>query len=363
MSRGSKPKPRLMTPELERYIERVHAKATAEAAERARLAAALREAWSSEGGRAFRRFVDTRPAAATRRMYLQHLEDFLTWLWRHCGGIDPLDATPEDLAAYERDVTARVSARTGKRMALRSRQERVRTVRTAYQFCVEEELVPRSPARHVRVRGRAEPKRTFLSDEQALALLAACDGPRLSDLRDRALVTVMLHTGLRAAEAAGLTWDALDDSSSPSLTVEGKGNVVRTIPVSNQAYRALKEWATTTKSARRPNEPVWTRVNHRVAGEASRDLRSGAWTLTHDALTPDSVHGIVTRRAARAGLSSVTPHTLRRTFATKLKSVGVAIDAISRYLGHASILTTVAYFDPRDEGAAKALRKLDYGER
>jgi site-specific recombinase XerD len=354
-------KPRLMTPDLERYIERVHHRATAEAERRARLEAAMREAWASEGGRAFRRFVDTRPSEATRRIYAQHLEDFLLWIVRRAGGIDPLDATPEDLAAYERDVDARVSPRTGRRMALRSRQERVRTVRTAYQFCVDEDLVARSPARHLRIRGRAEPRRTFLTDEQAAALLAACEGRRPSDLRDRTLVVVLLHTGLRAAEAAGLTWDSLEDEGAPSLTVEGKGRVVRTVPLSDEAYRALVAWATASQSAREAGEPVWTRLNHRVAGDASRDLRSGSWSVTRDALTPDSVHSIVTRRAARAGLQHVTPHTLRRTFATKLRDLGVAVDTISRYLGHASILTTVAYFSPRDELATKAVRRLRYG--
>ena len=99
---------------------------------------------------------------------------------------------------------------------------------------------------------------------------------------------------------------------------------------------------------------------HRVAGDASRDLRSGSWALTGEHLTADSIHAIVTKRAAKAGLVGVTPHALRRTFATKLRELGVAIDTISRYLGHASILTTAGYFDPRDDGAAQRVRDLTY---
>ena len=132
-------KPRLMTPDLEKYIEKVHLRTMAEEASRARVEAALREAWSTQGGRAFRRFIDTRPAPATQRIYHQHLEDYLLWLIRECQGIDPLDATPEDLASYERDVTDRKSKRSGKRLALRTRQERIRTIRTAYQFCADED--------------------------------------------------------------------------------------------------------------------------------------------------------------------------------------------------------------------------------
>ncbi len=350
-----------MTPDLERYIERVHHRASAEADERARLASALRELWFGEGGRAFRRFIDTRPAAATQRIYRQHVEDFLLWLVRNASAIDPLDATPEDLASYERDVAQRVSKVTGRRMALRTRQERVRTIRTAYQFCVDEELVARSPARHVRIRGREEPRRTFLGDDQARALVAACAGAKISDSRDRTLVTFLLHTGLRAAEVASLTWGAIDDSAAPSITIEGKGRVVRTVPLSREAAHALDAWAEASGVARETNAPVFFRLNHRVAGDASRNLRAGAWRITGAALTADSIHAIVTRRARRAGLTNITPHSLRRTFATKLKQLGVAIDTISRYLGHSSVLTTVGYFNPRDDGAAKTVERLHYG--
>ena len=66
------------------------------------------------------------------------------------------------------------------------------------------------------------------------------------------------------------------------------------------------------------------------------------------------------KRASRSGLENVTPHTLRRTFATKLKRIGVALDSIQRYLGHASIMTTAAYFDPHDEDALLAVKRLSY---
>jgi integrase/recombinase XerD len=349
-----------MTPELERFIEQVYERAEAEAAEREAIERALRQAWQSEGGRAMRRFVETRPAATTRRIYLQHLEDYLVWVTRNAGGIDLLDATPEDLARYERDVLDRVSKATGKLLALRTRQERVRTVRTAYQFCVDEGLIDRSPARHVRIRGRAEPKRTFLSDAGAHKLLEACAGERLSDARDRSLITVLLHSGIRAAEAASLTWGDLDSGQTPKLTVEGKGRVVRTIPLSDEAVAALDGWAGAARSNRKPSERVWTRLEHRVSGEADRAMRTGSWRKTEKALTSLSIHGIVVRRAAKAGLENVTPHTLRRTYATKLKRLGLSLDTIQRYLGHASILTTASYFDPVDEEAVAAVRSLRY---
>ena len=349
-----------MTPELGRYIERVNRKSREEADRLASRKARIGSVWESEGGRTFRRFVDTRPSHSTRRAYLQHLEDFVAYIAFRCNAIDPLDATVEDLAGYERDVAGRVSERTGRRLALRSRQERVRTVRTAYQFCVDEGAIDRSPARLVRIRGRSEPRRVFLNDADAAALIRACAGSRPSDRRDLTLVSLLLHTGLRAAEAAALVWSDVVLDGAPRITIEGKGRVVRTIPLSVAITSTLKEWADTSLSHSEQAAAVITRVTHRVAGDASRSTRSGGWKVTLAPLSADAIHGIVTRRAARAGLSDVTPHALRRTYATKLRDLGVSIDTISRYLGHASIQTTVAYFNPEDRSATATVRELDY---
>jgi integrase/recombinase XerD len=352
-------KPVLLTPELEAYIEREHARQAAETTRRTIHAAKLREAWGTAGGRAFRRFVETRPSPATRRVYEQHLDDYLLWIALNAGGIDVLDASPEDLARYERDVAERVSTRSNQRLSLRTRQDRVRTVRTAYKFCVDEELLDRSPARHLRVRGRSEPKRTFLSDSAATALVEACRGEALTDVRDESLVVFLLHTGLRAAEAAALTWDCLSKPPNVSVTVEGKGRVVRTVPVSDQAYKTLRRWSAELRSPR-GSDCVWSGIEHRIGRGGRSSGTSGSLTVTSLPLAPGTVYAIVRKRASRAGLENVTPHTLRRTYATKLKRLGVALDTIQRYLGHASILTTAGYFDPHDEGALALVRDLDY---
>jgi integrase/recombinase XerD len=356
----SKKRPTLLTPELEAYIERQHARIAAESSIRASEQTKLREAWRTLGGRAFRRFIETRPALATRQIYLQHLSDFLLWIAKNAGGIDVLDATPEDLARYERDVQDRVSSTTGQRLALRTRQDRIRTLRTAYRFCLDEELIDRSPARHLRIRGRAQPKRTFLTDDAARALVSACSGDTLTDVRDRSLIVFLLHTGLRAAEAASLTWDCLSKPPNVVVTIEGKGRVVRTVPLSDEAFKVLREWVGVLDRTRKPSERIWTRIEHRMLRADRRADVPGAFTITSHAISGTTVYSIVRKRAALASLENVTPHTLRRTFATKLKRLGVALDSIQRYLGHSSILTTAGYFDPNDEDALGTVKSLRY---
>lgn len=352
-------KPRLLTPDLEAYIERVHTREAAIAAERRHRDDVLRAAWASPGGRELRRFVNTRPAEATRRAYTQHLDDFLLWCGRS-GSLDPLDLGPEDLARYERHVDETISTVTGRRLAVKTRQDRVRTVRAAYAYLEDEELVERNPARHLRVRGRAQPKQLFLDAAQAASLVAATAGTGLVDARDRSLLVVLLHTGLRAAEAASLTWDAVAVKPRPSMTVEGKGNVVRTVPLSSEALAALEAWA--ARSGERVGSAgfVWTRVEHSLVGHEGRVSGEGKWRLTRERLTPDSIYQIVRRRAEASGVEA-TPHALRRSYATALRDLGVSLDTIRRYLGHASIQTTVRYLSPHDEEAAAAVRSLSLG--
>lgn len=351
-------KPRLLTPDLEAYIERVHRREAAAATERRLRADVLRAGWASPGGRELKRFVATRPAEATRRAYTQHLDDFLLWAGRH-GSLDPLDLGPEDLARYERHVEETVSAATGRRLSVKTRQDRVRTVRTAYTYLEREGLLERNPARHLRVRGRAEPKSLFLDGEAAATLLSAAEGTGLVELRDRSLLLVLLHTGLRAAEAASLTWDAVSERPHPSVTVEGKGNVVRTVPLSGEALKVLKAWAARVGARFGSSGFVWTRLRHSLEGNEGRASGEGLWVLTGDRLSPESIYQIVRRRAA-AGVEA-TPHALRRTYATALRDMGVSLDTIRRYLGHASIQTTIRYLSPRDEEAAAAVRSLSLG--
>lgn len=352
-------KPRLLTPDLEAYIERAH-RAQSARQEAVRLREqVLRSAWASPGGRELRRFLATRQAETTRRTYAQHLEDFLLWAGSS-GSIDPLDLEPEDLARYEQHVEQTVSAATGHRLSVKTRQERVRTVRTAYAYFENEGLLDRNPARHLRVRGRSEPKTIFLEEEQAAMIVAAASGSGVVDARDRSLLLVLLHTGLRAAEAASLAWDAVTERPRPSITVEGKGNVVRSVPLSAEALKALKAWAARSGQRVGASGFVWTRLRHSLEGQEGRRSGEGQWSVTSDRLSPESVYQIVRRRARAAGVEA-TPHALRRTYATALRDLGVSLDTIRRYLGHASVQTTIRYLSPRDEEAASAVRSLTLG--
>ena len=364
-------RPSLITPDLAEYIERNAAGTRAKAREAERVRLAVERVWASEVGRGLAKFVATRPSAGTRRVYRIHLDRFVRWVAER-GVKDVASLGPEALAAYEARVmtlTRERSSEDGSKrkldstpLALKTRQELVRTVRTAYGFLVDEGILDRNPARHLKVRGRHEPKRTFLDDAQVEALLAVAGGRSLLDARDRSLLVVLAHAGLRAAEAAKLSWADVRGGDRPAIAVEGKGNVMRTVPLSSQALATLDEWARRTGGRKGGPGPVWFGFSHRVRGYEDRLGRAGTVAATGRAISADTVHTIVTKRAKEAGVEA-TPHTLRRSFATKLKRSGVALDTIQRYLGHANIQTTIRYLSPDDEHGEAAVRALAFRAR
>ncbi len=167
----------------------------------------------------------------------------------------------------------------------------------------------------------------FLSPADVTALLAV---PRLRNplgIRDRALLEVLYATGARASETVGLTRDALDLTVGYARLI-GKGDKERLVPLGRKAIRALTRYLERGRPALiRRNDPPVLFVTRLGAPLRREDL----WR-------------IVRRHALAAGISkSVSPHTLRHSFATHLLAGGADIRSVQELLGHASIKTTQIY--------------------
>jgi integrase len=122
----------------------------------------------------------------------------------------------------------------------------------------------------------------------------------------------------------------------------------------------LEQWARRCDQRVGASGFVWTRLEHTLSGHEGRVSGEGSWSISREQLSADSIYQIIRRRAAAAGVEA-TPHALRRSYATALRDAGVSLDTIRRYLGHASIQTTIRYLSPQDEEAASAVRSLSLG--
>lgn len=166
--------------------------------------------------------------------------------------------------------------------------------------------------------------------DEVLAILTASGGEDVSDgpraLRDRALLELLYSCGARISEAVDLDVDDIE-TEARSVLLRGKGGKERIVPVGRPAIAALDAYLVRGRPAlvSRFNPALF--LNTR----GGRLSRQSAWQVLVDA-------------AARAGLDkSVSPHTLRHSFATHLLDGGADVRVVQELLGHASVTTTQVY--------------------
>ncbi len=202
-------------------------------------------------------------------------------------------------------------------------------VRGLHRFAARDGIVGADVARAVRPPAppRRLPKAISVDEVERLLEAAGFDGTPLA-LRDRALLEMLYGTGARISEAVGLAVDDLDRSAS-AVVLRGKGGKERIVPVGSYALRAVDDYL------------VRSRPALAAAGRGTPQLflnarggplsRQSAWTILRVA-------------AERAGLAAtLSPHTLRHSYATHLLDGGADVRVVQELLGHASVTTTQVY--------------------
>ncbi|MFC0042054.1 site-specific tyrosine recombinase XerD [Actinomadura rayongensis] len=218
-------------------------------------------------------------------------------------------------------------------LAAGSAARAVVAVRGLHRFALREGLADADPARDVRPPAppRRLPKAISLDDVERL--LGAAQGPAgdagdaARGLRDRALLELLYGSGVRISEAVGLDVDDLDLAEG-FARIRGKGGKTRVVPVGDYARRAVEAYLVRARPelARAGRGGPALFLNAR----GGRLSRQGAWMVLRAA-------------AERAGLSDVSPHTLRHSFATHLLDGGADVRVVQELLGHASVTTTQVY--------------------
>ncbi|HZQ07915.1 MAG TPA: tyrosine recombinase [Anaerolineae bacterium] len=169
-----------------------------------------------------------------------------------------------------------------------------------------------------------------LNETQVTALLNAPAEPSPKGLRDRAMLELMYATGVRVTELVML--DVRDVDLENGVLRIGKGKHERRVPLSSRAQHALNEYLTRARNgygAAPEQGPLF--VNPR--GQAL--TRQGVWL-------------IMKQYVAQAGIgASVTPHSLRHSFAAHRLAQGSSLQDVQRMLGHAHLSTTQAYNRPQ----------------
>jgi integrase/recombinase XerD len=265
-------------------------------------------------------------AANTLTSYRRDLRRYLAFL--HGRGLT------EPGAVREADVTDFLAALRGGAaehppLSVSSAARTLVAVRGLHRFWLLEGVTATDPAAPVRPPTPAKRLPKAITVQQVEALLAAAAlGDTPASLRDRALLEVLYGSGARISEAVGLDVDDLDLDAG-AVRLHGKGGKERVVPLGSFAREATSGYLVRARpllAARGPGTPA-VFLNSR----GGRLSRQSAWTALRVA-------------AERAGLAAtVSPHTLRHSFATHLLDGGADVRTVQELLGHASVPTTQIY--------------------
>lgn len=232
-------------------------------------------------------------------------------LARLCPEISNL--TPEVCREYLRTFAPNPVTRARKRASLRG----------FTRHLVERGMISADPANDLKAPYRRRPLPKAVSQVEAESLLEAGTESR-TPLRDRALLELAYGAGLRASEVVGLDMGDLD-LDALSVRVRGKGNKERIALYGTAARDAVQDYVQGERELPVEGEPLFT-------GPQGRRL------------TSRTLQNVVRRWAVAAGLDpSVSPHTLRHSFATHLLDGGADLKSVQQLLGHERLGTTQVY--------------------
>ena len=258
---------------------------------------------------------------ASIRNYLSDLHHFLAW-YETClvtGSDEPLSHRPFDLQMITTPALTRYRAYLQKdqRQKPASVNRALISFKRYFAWAMQNHRMTYDPSATVKLVGQEETPPRHLDDEEEQALVAAVT--KTGTLRDRVLIVLLLHTGLRAQEICQLRKDQVKlGKRSGFLEVIGKRNKYREVPLNTTARKVLEEYLSS------------------IHTESIFLFPSGK---TKKALSERALGYIVKKYACGAKLSDVSPHDLQHRFGYRMAE-SVPLHRLAQIMGHDSLDTT-----------------------
>jgi integrase/recombinase XerC len=195
-----------------------------------------------------------------------------------------------------------------------------------FDYLMQRHGYPNNPAKGLRAPKSAKTLPQALSIEQAIKLVDINSDDLLS-ARDHAILELFYSSGLRLSELIHLNMNQIDFTEG-TVTVTGKGNKTRIVPLGNHAIVAIQQWLKLRQNLvhQQPEQKaIFIGKQGRRMSARNIQYRLKAW-------------------AVKQGLnSSVHPHMLRHSFASHVLQSSGDLRAVQEMLGHANISTTQVY--------------------
>ncbi len=210
-------------------------------------------------------------------------------------------------------------------------------LKSFFRYHLEEGHISRNPAAAVRSPRLGSHLPTVLTKDEATTLLDADPAQTWIQARNQAMLETLYSSGARVSELVGLNWDDMD-LEGQFIRLRGKGKKERRVPIGTVAIEAILDYQRQLPSL---GKSQWKNISN------SLPPRSGAQPLFLNArggrLTTRSIERMIKQQTVNRFSKSVTPHTLRHSFATHLLDEGADLRAIQELLGHTSLATTQKY--------------------
>src|SRR3989338_767006 len=223
------------------------------------------------------------------------------------------------------DVRLFLARMKEKNFSKRSIARKMACIRSFFKFLYREGYIKSNPSVSLLTPKIEKKLPLFLSADDVVKLLESPDPSEDTGLRDRAILETLYSTGIRVSELVGLDKEDIDFISGV-LKVYGKGKKERLVPIGDKALRTIRLYFEKIGvSEINEKKPVFLNKSKRRVSDRA-------------------VRRIVDKYIHRTSLNeSISPHSLRHSFATHMLDRGADLRSVQELLGHANLSTTQIY--------------------
>lgn len=240
---------------------------------------------------------------------------------------------PQHLINFLTELDDNNKKSRGKKLSATTKARKIVAIRNFFDYLIRyEEIINKNPALEVPIPKKPKRSPKFLSLKESVSLLKNIRGTH--KIRDRAIIILFLYTGLRLSELININ---LSDIKNNILTIIGKGNKERQIPLNDICTNAINEYLKVRPKVR--SKKLF--ISQKKTGFTARGIQK-----------------IIKKHMDKANIDTkkYSTHDLRHTAATYIYHASKDIRVLQEILGHSNISTTQIYTHIDQDSKLKAIK-------